>query len=105
MKIKIGSLVAVNFYDNRGDNSKKHAIGRVMGVSNEPPEGCEGVSFQVKIIHPNTWEEGEIGVLEKDLMPLWHLESAMDLSTWHLHEIILHLARKVDRLKQATARQ
>ena len=59
MKIKIGSLVAVNFYDNRGDNSKKHAIGRVMGVSNEPPEGCEGVSFQVKIIHPNTWEEGE----------------------------------------------
>lgn len=87
------SLVAINFYDNRGDSTKKRAIGKVlMGNDTIPPSNY----CKVEITYPVSCKGTLIGVLLQDLKYLGH-EVTSSEGTIPWEEIVLRLARELDQ--------
>lgn len=92
MKFETNDLVAINFYDHRGDSTKKRAIGKViMGTNTTPPQDY----CRVELIYPSTCKGTSIGVLVKDLRHLnAKLPGQQGSIAWE--EIVLGLARELD---------
>ena len=97
MKIEIGSLVAINFYDAGGDSTKKRALGRVLSFTEKLPVQLYD-SYGVELIYPLTLKGTHIGVLTRDLRDLEHRVAPSDSVLWE--EIVLRLARDLDELEE-----
>src|SRR3989344_1352396 len=99
MKLESNDLVAINFYDDRGDSTKKRAIGKViMGTGTPPPSDY----CRVELIYPPTCKGTQIGVLVNDLR---HLNAKVTVQQGSIvwEEIVLGLARELDDKQQPQA--
>lgn len=103
-RVRSGMLVAFNMYQCKNGAvftlpDEKGGLGLVLkaGGSYE----TEDRSFQVKVLYPFSLRGNILVMIESSLMPLAHnREAKVENLQEDLPEIILSLAREIDRLKK-----